>query len=378
MADGRATQVISPALDLRLLLVDLTELPAAERSDQIFRLAQEEAGRPIDLAHGPLLRMTLLRLSEAEHVLLLTLHHLVGDAWSLDILLRELLTLYRAFAAGQPSPLEELPVQYADFAVWQRGWLRGAVLERELSYWRPQLAGPLPSIEIPTDRPRSSTLSFQTAMHSFKLPASLSTAIRLLSQREGVTPFMTLLAAFDSLLSLYTGQDDIIVATPIANRDRSEIEGLIGFFVNTLALRTDLSGDPTFEHLLGRVREVVIEAHAHRELHITEVEEHLGLNLRFPVMFAFENVPNTWSCTTPQTVLDISLMNVEYRALGRRDLNVSLWDDNTYIGGCVLYNADIFDETRVISMVEDFRAILKTFTEEPKQRLSVVQKMIRD
>ena len=208
------------------------------------QLAREEAQRPFDLVRGPLLRESLLRLSRDEHVLLLGVHHIVSDGWSMDILLRELAALYGAFAAGRPSPLPELPVQYADFAVWQREWLQGAVLERRLEYWRTQLEGAPAVLELPTDRPRPAVQSYEGGRESLVLPRSLAEELKVLSRQEGGSLFMVLLAAFQALLSRYTGQQDIVVGSPIAGRTRAELEELIGFFVNTLVLRTDLSGDP--------------------------------------------------------------------------------------------------------------------------------------
>ena len=211
----------------------------------------EEARRPFDLAQGPLFRSKLLRLGEDDHVLLLTMHHIVSDGWSMGVLYRELSMLYRAFVDGQPSPLAELPIQYADFAVWQREWLQGEVLESQLSYWKKQLEGIPAVLNLPTDHPRPAVQSYRGARQSIELSKELLRGLKRLSRKEGVTLFMTLLAAFQTLLYRYTGQEDIVVGSPIANRNRAEIEGLIGFFVNTLVLRTNFSGNPTFKELLA-------------------------------------------------------------------------------------------------------------------------------
>ncbi|HEU4595289.1 MAG TPA: amino acid adenylation domain-containing protein, partial [Pyrinomonadaceae bacterium] len=254
--DGSPVQVIAPASEVSLPVTDLSALDAGEREAEAQRLTQQEARRPFDLAAGPLLRAALLRLSEQEHVLLVTMHHIVSDGWSTGIFIREMSALYAAFTSGEESPLEELPVQYADYAAWQRQYLSGEVLDAQLSYWRGQLGGAPALLELPTDRPRPPAQSYRGATHSFILPGELTSALRELSQREGCTLFMTLLAGWQALLSRYSNQQDVVVGTPIANRTRVETEGLIGFFVNTLALRTDLSGDPTFRELLARVREV--------------------------------------------------------------------------------------------------------------------------
>ena len=255
--EGQPQQVIGPAFNLPLPVVDLQELPEREREIQVRTLAREEAQRPFDLAQGPLVRTTLLRLAAEEHVLLLTMHHIVSDGWSQGVFWRELQALYEAFATGKPSPLPELSIQYADFAHWQRQWLQGEVLEAQLAYWKQQLAG-LSTLQLPTDRPRPAVQTFRGARHPVVFSPPLMQALKALSQQHGVTLFMTLLAAFQILLHRYTGQDDIVVGSPIANRNRSEIEGLIGFFVNTLVLRTNLSGNPSFRELLGRVRKVML------------------------------------------------------------------------------------------------------------------------
>ncbi|MDY7077385.1 MAG: amino acid adenylation domain-containing protein, partial [Chloroflexota bacterium] len=238
--DGKPVQVIAPELTVPLPVVDLTDLPEVEREEKAHQLVIQEVRRPFDLAQGPLLRARLLWLDEENHIALLTMHHIVSDGWSMEILIREIATLYQAFSASKPSPLPELEVQYADFAHWQREWLQGEVLETQLDYWKQQLGGSPPMLELPTDRPRPAVQTSRGATHSFTLPQDLSERVKALSREEGATLFMTLLAAFQALLYRYTGQEDVSVGTPIANRTRGEIEGLIGFFVNPLVLRTDL------------------------------------------------------------------------------------------------------------------------------------------
>ena len=249
--DGRAVQMIGEPSSLSLSPIDLSGMSVSDRDSEVARLVEEEAGRPFGLEAGPLMRVGLLRLGEAEHVLLMTLHHIVTDGWSMGVLVREVASLYDAYSQGQPSPLPDLPVQYADYAVWQREWLQGDVLERELAYWREQLTGMPMALDLPTDRPRPAVQSYRGARHAFSLSRELSEALAELSRREGVTVFMTLLAAFNVLLQRYSGQDDIVVGTPVANRRHAETEDLIGFFINGLVLRTDLSGDPEFVELLG-------------------------------------------------------------------------------------------------------------------------------
>src|SRR5262249_10220315 len=235
----------------------------------------EEAQRPFDLAHGPLVRTTLLRLASEDHVLLLTLHHIIFDGWSTEVFWRELVALYSAIDTGQPLSLPALPIQYADFAVWQRQWFQGEVLAAQLAYWKRQLGNDLPVLNLPTDWPHPSIQTFRGARHTVGFPQRLSAALKALSQQEGVTLFMTLVAAFQTLLFRYTGQTDLVVGTPIAGRTRVETESLLGFFVNTLVLRTDLSGNPLFRKLLGRVREVTLGAYDHQDLPFEKLVEAL-------------------------------------------------------------------------------------------------------
>ncbi|MBV9773819.1 MAG: AMP-binding protein, partial [Gemmatimonadetes bacterium] len=274
---GVPMQVVHPSLRVALPTLDLADLPEAERERAAERLAQEEALRPFDLARGPLLRSTLLRLGAEEHVLLFTLHHIVSDGWSMEVLVREVSALYEGLRRGGGARLPELPVQYADYAIWQREQLGGEVLEAQLTYWRERLADAPPLLEIPTDRPRTAERSARAKSHDFTLPARVSQGLRALSRREGATLFMALLAAWQALLSKYAGQEDVVVGTPIAGRTRRETEGLIGFFVNMLALRADLEGDPTWAELVGRVREAALGAYAHQELPFERLVEELGV-----------------------------------------------------------------------------------------------------
>jgi amino acid adenylation domain-containing protein len=369
--DGQPVQVITPQLSLSLPVIDLRALPETERETEVRRLATAEAQQPFDLTQGPLLRATLLRLGEHEQVLLLTLHHIVADGWSIGILLRELVALYAAFCLGQPSPLPELPLQYADFAVWQRQWLQAERLEPLLAYWTRQLQE-LSLLELPTDRPRPAVQSYRGACQSLRLPYTLSNALNALSRREGVTLFMTLLAAFQTLLHRYTGQDDLVVGSPIAGRTRAETEGLIGFFVNTLVLRTDLSGNPTFRELLGRVRETALGAYAHQELPFERLVEelHAERNLSrtplFQVMFVLQNVPIK-SLELPE--LTASLLNVDNET-AKFDLTVSLGEREDGISGEFEYNTDLFEATTIARMLGHWQTLLAGVVANPERRLS--------
>ncbi|MGH7927527.1 MAG: condensation domain-containing protein, partial [Candidatus Binatia bacterium] len=275
LVDGEAVQVIAPSAELSLAVVDLRDCPEGGSEEQAQQLGNEETRLAFDLAKGPLFRSKLLRLGEDDHVLLLTMHHIVSDGWSMGVLHRELSVLYEGFSRSQPSPLPELPIQYADFALWQRQWLEGPELDRQLSYWKKQLEGAPGILNLPTDRPRPAVQSYRGARRSFELSKEVTQKLKALSQTEGVTLFMSLLAACQSLLYRYTGQEDIVVGSPIANRTRTELEGLIGLFVNTLVLRTDLSGNPSFREVLQRVCRTALEAYEHQDLPFEKLVEEL-------------------------------------------------------------------------------------------------------
>lgn len=272
--ESQPVQEIAPTLTVEIPVVDLQFLPPAQKEGEIQQYAIAQTQR-FQLDKLPLLQVTLLRLEETEHAILLTMHHIISDGWSMGVLLKELMALYQAFATGTPLSLPELPIQYADFALWQRQWLQGEVLETQLNYWREQLGGILPILQLPCDRlcrcpegnrPRPQVPSFRGATQSFSLSSELSEALNALSRQEGTTLFMTLLAAFKVLLYRYSGQEDILVGSPIANRNRAEIEGLIGLFVNTLVLRTKLDDNLSFREILGRVREVTLGAYVRQDV----------------------------------------------------------------------------------------------------------------
>ncbi|HET9789164.1 MAG TPA: condensation domain-containing protein, partial [Pyrinomonadaceae bacterium] len=272
---GNLVQVIAPEGDIHLEVIDLTDVPDNEKDNASHALAKQEAETPFDLSQGPLLRAKLLRLEPAQHVLLMTMHHIIGDGWSNGILIRELTALYEALVEGRVANLPDLPIQYADFAQWQRELLQGEFLEKQVAYWSKQLDGIPAVIELPTDRPRPPTQTFRGARQTTVLPATLSRQLEELSRNQEVTLFMTLLAAFQVLLQRSTGSDDIVIGSPIANRNRSELEGLIGFFVNTLVLRTDCSGNPSFSELLRRVKEVALGAYSHQDVQFDRLVDEL-------------------------------------------------------------------------------------------------------
>src|SRR5215211_4668803 len=371
VVDGSPLQVISPALEVPLPVEDLSSLPGAEREEAVQQWVHEAARKPFDLERGPLFRAGLLRLGEEEHVLLVTMHHVVSDGWSLGVFWRELGALYGAFVRREPSPLEEPPVQYADYALWQRQWLTGEVLEEQLGYWKDQLAE-LPVLELPTDHPRPAVRTHLGPRQELALPESLSGALKGLSRQEGTTLFMVLLGAFQALLARYSGQEDIAVGSPIAGRNQAETEELIGFFVNTLVMRTDLSGDPSFREVLSRVREVALGAYDHQDLPFEKLVEELQPERdlsRVPlsqVFFALQNVPRE-DLKLPNLTLE--RQNVEGGTV-KFDLSLFLFEEDQGLKGRLVYNADLFDDETIERMLGHLQTFLRGIVEDPDQRLS--------
>jgi len=369
--DGSPMQVIAEKGTIVMPLIDLSRLTKAEREEEAGRLARDETMRRFDLAKGPLFSGVLIRLSEEEHILLLTMHHIVSDGWSMAILKRELMVFYEAFSNEDLSPLPELPVQYADFAHWQREWLQGEVLENQLSYWREKLEG-VPVLQLFTDRPRPSVQTFAGAGQSIALSPRLSRALNDLSQRQGVTLLMTLLAAFQTLLFRYTGQEDIVVGTPIANRNWTEIERLIGFFVNSLALRTDLSGNPSFLELLGRVREVALGAFAHQDLPFEKLVEELNPERDmsrtplFQIMFALQNMPAEELQLPGLTLSSFPIEIIKVRF----DIEIHLWEKPEGLSGMVVYNTDLFEDATIARLMGHYETLLESIVTDPEQRIS--------
>jgi aspartate racemase len=372
--EGLPLQVIAPAQPLTLPTVDLQASRKSEQEASVRWLAREEARRPFDLARGPLFRTKLLRLGEEEHVLLVGMHHIVSDGWSMGVFWRELRALYNAFCVGKPSPLAELPIQYADYAIWQRGWLQGEVLDKQLGYWKRQLAD-VAALELPTDRPRPPVQTYRGARQSLTLPKSLTEALRELSRREGVTLFMTLLAAFQTLLHRYTGQDDVVVGSPIAGRTQAETEGLIGLFANTLVMCGDLSGDPTFRELLGRVQEVALAAHAHQDLPFEKLVEELkperdtSRSPLFQVAFVLQNPPRSPRQARKLAGLKLTQLEVGSET-AKFDLTLSMIEGPAGLKGWVEYNTDLFDSSTIDRMLGHFRMLLKGVVANREQRLS--------
>jgi amino acid adenylation domain-containing protein len=380
--EGRPVQRIAPEAELELPLEDLSRLPEAEREAEARRLAREEAATPFDLAAGPLFRARLLRLGDEEHVALFTMHHIISDGWSMAILVREVAALYEAGVTGRASPLAALPIQHADYSAWQRDWLRGEVLERHLDYWRAQLADAPAATELPADRPRPPVMSFRGAWEDVALPAELSGALAALSRREGATLFMTLLTAFQVLLHHYSAQTDIVIGSPIAGRNRTEIEGLIGFFVNTLLLRTKLAGNPTFRELLRQVRETALEAYAHQDVPFEKIveelqpERDLSRQPLFQVVFALGNVPRPnveLSGLTINPFVDDDAQPAadgDEKRTAKFDLTLSLRETPEGLRGSVEYNTDLFDAATIRRLLDSWQSLLAGVVADPSARIS--------
>lgn len=369
---GQPFQVIATSMKFQVELQDLSALDEAEREEQTRKIAAAEATRSFDLASGPLWHIKLLRLAPEHHALLLSMHHIISDGWSLGVLCKEMATLYEGYSAGKESPLVDLPIQYSDYAAWQHERLQGKELERLLDYWVEQLRDAPPLLELPSDRPRPAAHSFRGATYEFILPAKLSEEIKRFSQREEVTLFMTLLAAFKVLLSRYTGQTDIIVGSAIANRNRQEVENLIGFFVNTLVLRTHLGGNATFRELLGRVRDTTLGAYNHQDLPFDRLvealqpERHAGYSPLYQVEFTLQNAPSN---VLKANGLTIETLPVQKETV-ETDFNFIMSDTPDGLAGSIEYSTDLFEPTTISRMTEHFRVLLEEALANPDMHIS--------
>lgn len=375
VVEGRPVQVVEQEERVQLQVVDLNAWPAAQRLAKAQYLTAQATQQPFDLTRGPLLRATLLELNKVEHILVLVLHHIIADGWSLGILTREMATLYNAFSNKDSPTLPELPIQYVDFAEWQRQRFENGALESQLSYWKRQLAGLPPRLELATDRPRPVVQTFHGGQRTFELSAALSEALIALSIEEDATLFMTLLAALQTLLYRYTGQSDIAVGSPIANRNRSEVEGLIGFFANTLVLRSHLDGAVSFRKLLHRVREMTLEAFAHQDFPFEKLVEELhperdiGRSPLFQVMFTLQDTP----MPSPQFPgLELSPWPVE-TATTKYDLVLSFSKAEKKISALMAFNTDLFDPQTIDRLIGHLKSLLHSIANAPDTRLSSLE-----
>src|SRR5438105_2731494 len=373
--DGTPEQVIAPDVSIEMPLVDLSDCPEPEREAQALRLLQKEARRPFDLSKDPLIRSILVRLATCEHVLLITMHHIVTDGWSIGIFHRELSALYSAFARAERLPLPDLPIQYPDYACWQRQWFDGAECETQLGYWKTQFQTRPPVLELPTDHSRPNAQAYRAyrgAQHTIFLPEQLTRDLKLLCQKQGVTLFMTLLAAYKILLHRYTSEEDIVVGTPIAGRQLPETESLIGLFINTLAMRTDLSGNPSFLELLNRIKATAVGAYAHQDLPFERLvkelqpERTLAHNPLFQVMFVLQS----------EEILPLELPDIVARhfrvenIMANFDLTLDIVERERQIVCLFESNADLFESETIQRMMRHFKTLLKGIVANPEQKIS--------
>lgn len=362
--DGKPLQKISRATTFHLPVIDLQNLPQNQREVEARKMASQEAQQPFNLAEGPLWRVKLLRLAEDEHWLLVTLHHIVADGWSLTLFLRELSAHYKA------SPLPELPIQYADFASWDRQWLQGEAIASQLNYWQQHLGDSIPPLHLPANLPASTIQTYQGAIQRRVLSKNLTDDLKSLSQREGVSLFVTLLMAFKTLLNRYTGQEDIVVTSPVLGRNQSEIENLIGYFNNILPLRTDLSGNPNFQDLLRRGSQVTTAAYEHQDLPFQELAELVRTPLNRAI-FGLQKAPNQ--------ALDLPGINATrldiHRGMVDFDLSLFVEENGEILTVVMEYKTDLFDSTTISQMLDNYQNLLESFVANPQQHISSIPRL---
>ncbi|NEQ09194.1 MAG: hypothetical protein F6K37_25590, partial [Moorea sp. SIO4E2] len=355
--NGQPIQVISPERAIELPLIDLEGLPTQQQEEEVYRLSKEVAQQPFDLAEGPLIRLKLLRLAEKEHVLLRTIHHIINDIWSDTVFIRELAKLYEAFCAGKPSPLPELPIQYVDFAQCQRQWLQGEVMQSQLDYWKQQLQGKITLLNLPTDYSPPTVPNYRGAAQFLVLSKDLTEALKALQYNEGVSLFVILLAAFKTLLYQYSGQEDLILCSPVAGRQQMETKKLIGYFSNLVLLRTDLGKNPSFRELVSRVSKVTLGATEHQYLPFQQLVESVGVpsTILSRTMFALQNVPSK-----PQEMAGIRVSLVEMEeGIANFDLSLSMKEKGEQLIGILRYKTDLFKESTIKQMLDNFQTLLE-------------------
>ncbi|MEH2235450.1 condensation domain-containing protein, partial [Nostoc sp.] len=370
--NGKPRQIIDPEITLNIKVIDLQHLEKTEREKLLKQQIIEEASTSFDLEVAPLIRCSLLQISATEYVLLLTMHHIVSDGWSMGIFSQELSSLYQAFCTGNPSPLAELPIQYADFAIWQRKWLSGEILENQLNYWKQQLSGAPELLQLPTDRTRPGIQTYKGKRHRFSLKQELTQKLQKLSRESGTTLFMTLLAGLATLLYRYSGQSDILIGSPIANRHYKEIESLIGFFVNTLVYRSNFKDNLSFLKLLNQVRETTLKAYEHQDVPFELVVEALKLQRSlshsplFQVMFVLQNTP-VGSVELPE--LTLSQLEQDF-PIAKFDLTLSISETFQSLEGEWEYNTDLFDSRTIEGIAAHFENLLSAIVVNPQMTVN--------
>jgi non-ribosomal peptide synthetase component F/acyl carrier protein len=377
---GKPVLSIVPRATVEIPVIDLSDQPSNAREEELNEAVREETERLFDLANGPLLRLVLVKLSDTEHVLLLTMHHIISDGWSIGVFMSELAKCYNALTTDASLNLPPLPVQYVDFVAWQRQQLGGLALQNRLDYWRNELAGAPAVIDLPLDRPRPPLRSFRGTRQTLAISTEITQKLKALARRERATLFMTLLAAFQSLLSCLTDQDDVVVGSPIAGRDRREFELLIGYFVNTVVLRGKFTGDPSFVETLRRTREVALGAFAHQDLPFERLVEELkparGLqyNPLFQVWFVFQNAPTERPELNGLTVESLPVQT----ATTRHDLQLSLWETADGMEGAFTYSTDLFDAETITRMSDQFQTLLSLVAHESTIALSTLRATLNE
>ncbi|MGE5343919.1 MAG: amino acid adenylation domain-containing protein [Candidatus Omnitrophota bacterium] len=376
MENEEPVQVILPEMPYKLNVIDISHLDEAERDKEMHRLTAREASMPFDLEHGPMMRIMLLILGQDMNALAYTMHHIVSDTWSMELFTRELVMIYEAFLENRPSPLPEIPIQYADFSVWQKEWLQGEVLDRQLSYWKNILSGELPILEIPADRQRPAISSYRGKMQKVRIPEDLTLKLVELSRSQGCSMYMLVMAAFNVLLYRYSGQDDILIGSPIANRRRAELEQIIGFFANTVVIRTDLSGNPPFTQLLERVREVTSGTYDNQDLPFEKLVEELqpdrymNHNPLFQAMFVLQNVPRQSVEIKNENTKSLEVRPFPaYSGSAKFDLWLSLSQYEDIMAGSFEYSTDLFDDDTITRIFNNLKNLLAAIVENPNQRL---------
>jgi hypothetical protein len=378
--DGQPVQVIAPALEIPLPVIDLRHLPASLRADEAVRLAHQEASRPFDLTKGPLLRAALIRLDEQEHMALYVMHHIISDGASCQILIGEMAALYQAHCQGQPVRLPELPIQFADYAAWQRKTLTPETLEAQMSYWKKQLAGELPVLSLPADRPPASGDGARGGSYSFAISEDLYDRLKQLARQQGVTLFIVLLAGFEALLHYYSGQEDLVIGTDASKRDRIETEGLIGFFINQLVIRADLSGDPEFQELLGRTRAVALDAYANQDLPFDRLVEAIRpergprTSPLFQVKIVLQQTRTSGAALNGLKLMPQEISN----GAAQLDLIMNLVGTEHDLGGVLEYNADVFLPSTIAGLADQFALLLSHVVATPDIKMSALKETLAE